>query len=160
MRFKNVMVPFDGSDPALNALGIAVDLVRDDPTARLSVVSVVPSASVGAPMGPESTSAFDSMSIEMLDYDGYRSSVEAALDRARTAAAEQAAPLIEGLGGRAAVEATLGVSAASGITDYAAENGCDLIVMGRRGLGALRSMLGSVSTAVLRSADIPVLTVK
>ena len=32
--------------------------------------------------------------------------------------------------------------------------------MGRRGLGALRGMLGSVSYAVLRNADMPVLTVK
>lgn len=33
-------------------------------------------------------------------------------------------------------------------------------IMGRRGLGALRGMLGSVSFGVLRSVDVPVLTVK
>ena len=32
--------------------------------------------------------------------------------------------------------------------------------LGRRGLGALRGMLGSVSFGVLRSVDVPVLTVK
>ena len=32
--------------------------------------------------------------------------------------------------------------------------------MGRRGLGALRGMLGSVSYGVLHSAEMPVLTVK
>ena len=35
-----------------------------------------------------------------------------------------------------------------------------LVVMGRRGLGALRGRIGSVSFGVLRSVDVPVLTVK
>ena len=32
--------------------------------------------------------------------------------------------------------------------------------MGRRGMGALRSMLGSVSFSILQNADIPVMVVK
>ena len=47
------------------------------------------------------------------------------------------------------------------IVTYAIDNLCDLIVMGSRGLGALRGILGSVSSyAVLRNADVPVLIVK
>ena len=49
---------------------------------------------------------------------------------------------------------------AEGIVEYAEDNDIEIIVMGRRGLGALRGMLGSVSYAVLHQADIPVLTVK
>ena len=36
----------------------------------------------------------------------------------------------------------------------------DLVVMGCRGLDAVRGMIGSVSAAVLRSVDCPVLVVK
>ena len=46
------------------------------------------------------------------------------------------------------------------IVTYAIDNLCDLIVMGSRGLGALRGILGSVSSYVLRNADVPVLIVK
>ena len=46
------------------------------------------------------------------------------------------------------------------IVAYADEHACDLIVMGSRGLGVLRGMLGSVSYGVLRSADVPVLIAK
>ncbi|MFR1638839.1 MAG: universal stress protein [Eggerthellaceae bacterium] len=41
------------------------------------------------------------------------------------------------------------------IVTYAIDNLCDLIVMGSRGLGALRGILGSVSSYVLRNADVP-----
>ena len=37
------------------------------------------------------------------------------------------------------------------IVTYAIDNLCDLIVMGSRGLGALRGILGSVSSYVLRT---------
>ena len=46
------------------------------------------------------------------------------------------------------------------ICQYAADNNIDCIVMGRRGLGGIRAALGSVSTAVLRGTDLPVLVVK
>ena len=46
------------------------------------------------------------------------------------------------------------------ILSVAEKEGCGLIVMGSRGLGAVRAMLGSVSTAVLRDSSIPVLVTK
>ena len=51
-------------------------------------------------------------------------------------------------------------SAVDGIIDYASDHSCDLIVMGRRGLGAIRGLLGSVSYGVIRATTTPVLTVK
>ena len=67
---------------------------------------------------------------------------------------------MQGIHAKLVIETRLAGSPVEGITNYAMDHRCDLIVMGRRGLGALRGMLGSVSYGVLRSADIPVLTVK
>ena len=46
------------------------------------------------------------------------------------------------------------------ICSYAKDNGIDCIIMGRRGRGGIRASLGSVSTAVLRNTDLPVMVVK
>lgn len=47
------------------------------------------------------------------------------------------------------------------ISQYAREKGCDLIVMGRRGLGSFTGgLLGSVAHKVLHLAEQPVLLVK
>ena len=57
-------------------------------------------------------------------------------------------------------DAVISSSPVEGIADYVRSHDIDLVVMGRRGLGALRGMIGSVSFGVLRSVDVPVLTVK
>jgi len=47
------------------------------------------------------------------------------------------------------------------IVDYAADEGCDLVVMGTHGRGGLnRLLLGSVAERVVRSSEVPVLTVR
>lgn len=51
--------------------------------------------------------------------------------------------------------------AANALIEVAERYGCDAIVMGARGLGAVRSaLLGSVSQAVLQAAKLPVTIVK
>ena len=57
-------------------------------------------------------------------------------------------------------DAVISNSPVEGIAEYVKSHDIDLVVMGRRGLGALRGMIGSVSFGVLRSVDVPVLTVK
>jgi len=50
---------------------------------------------------------------------------------------------------------------AENITRIASERSCDAIVMGSRGAGALRNaLMGSVTTDVIRLAEIPVTVVK
>ena len=41
MLFKNVMVPYDGSDHAIRALDTAAKLIADDPNAKIHVVNVI-----------------------------------------------------------------------------------------------------------------------
>ena len=85
---------------------------------------------------------------------------DAYLDEAQKRVAEDLGDALADLGDRAQVEAVAGASPADALSRYAEEHDCDLIVMGRRGLGAIRGMLGSVSFGVLRATDVPVLTVK
>ena len=68
-------------------------------------------------------------------------------------AAARAAGVLLSLGGdeKASLEA---------IVREAAQEPCGLIVMGSRGLGAIKGMLGSVSTAVLHASPVPVLITK
>ena len=52
-------------------------------------------------------------------------------------------------------------SPAREITTYAAENPCDLVVMGTHGRSGMdRLLLGSVAERVVRSSSVPVLTVR
>ena len=152
MMFRHVMVPYDGSDHAKNALNYAKDLVAGDADAKLSVVHAVPSSYMGVDrMGTDG--ALDGVPYGMLDYEEYQGVVKRVLDEAQKRVAED-------LGDRAQVEAVAGASPADALSRYAEEHDCDLIVMGPRGLGAIRGMLGSVSFGVLRATDVPVLTVK
>jgi len=51
--------------------------------------------------------------------------------------------------------------AARGITAYARDHDCDLVVLATRGLsGVAHVLMGSVAARVVRTADVPVLTVR
>jgi len=52
-------------------------------------------------------------------------------------------------------------NAARGITGYAGDHGCDLVVLATRGLSGIEHILmGSVAVRVVRTATVPVLTVR
>ncbi len=160
MLFKNVLVPYDDSGHAKAALHLAIDLVGSDPDASIHVVMVV-SNDIMPPSMVSSQMAFGDA---FVDFEGYEQMLEVMAKRSDAELRENIARVLgAGMDDIAAdliMEVQLSPSPVDGISTYASDRGCDLIVMGRRGLGALRGMLGSVSYGVLRSADVPVLTVK
>lgn len=157
MFFKNVLVPYDESEHALSALHIAFGMVGEDPEATVHVVTIMASGPLAAPtLRGDAFDEKDNLS-EELESDGImgpalhrmRDELQRAVDGARDGAVCDVV-----------TSAALSGSPVEGIAEYVDNHNIDLVIMGRRGLGALRGMLGSVSYGVLRSVDVPVLTVK
>ncbi|WP_281654218.1 universal stress protein [Eggerthella sinensis] len=156
MLYDNIMVPYDGSPSAQAALAEAVRFAKDDPGLTLRIVHIIDT---------------EQLAIDKLEAEGRDEQIVStsgtlqATFAAVTAEAEERLrrridPVLKGLMNKVHVELLQETSPGDQIVTYAVDNGCDLIVMGSRGLGALRGMLGSVSSFVLRNADVPVLIVK
>ncbi len=159
MLYKNILVPFDGSEPARGALAVAKKLIADDPDSVLCILSVIPVNAIAAELEYPSN-AVAGTPLMFPDMDSY----ERVISSARKSAEDELAHGLEGelddVECKVVTDVYVSSKVAEGIVEYAEEHGSEIIVMGRRGLGALRGMLGSVSYAVLHQADIPVLTVK
>lgn len=158
MAFKNVVVAYDGSEQALAAVKKAGEVVADVEDSKVHVVFVTthPNAQLPANFN---TASFDPQQ--------YLLSVDDIMDLYNKTIEEETAKVKEGLegaldylGDQASIEVVPGYTPAADILAYAEKIGADLIVMGSRGLGAIRGVLGSVSYAVLRESPIPVLVIK
>ena len=159
MLYKNIMVAYDGSEPSTEALVVAKDMVGDDASATLHVVSVIPIGAAGigldSPVQPVA-----GMSPVYTDLDTFNALLANAKEETLANMHQDVDGMLEGVACAVKFDAYAAVKPATGICEYAADNSVGMIVMGRRGLGALRAMLGSVSYAVLHECDIPVVTVK
>lgn len=158
MKYQRIMIPYDGSEHSKGAFSVARDLVIDEPTAQLFVVNVVPMAS--APAYAESDPVMGGVPA-FIDQASYTEMFDNALNTIQQEVRDELATLLDGLdNSQVHYDVIAHPSAVHGLVEYAQDRKCDLIIMGRRGLGAIRGMLGSVSYGVLRSVDLPVLTVK
>ena len=140
---KNPLIPIDGSPAALRALALALDAVRGQADGQVHLLNVQ------GPMlhtWPAKLVSPDMIAAEL------RSEGEKLLVQPKIMA------LAEGLA--CVAEDRIG-AAAEVIAAYAAEQGCDAIVMGTRGMGAVAGLvMGSVAQKVVHLASVPVTLVK
>ncbi len=163
MQFKSIVVPYDGSDHSKDALKIGKGFLDDDPEATLHVITVIDSEFIDPPTDYDGLGYAAGMPLGTFDIQEYQELSKLALERAKESLTEGAKEVFGDLapyGKRLVLEPVTDVSAVSGIKAYVDQHHCDLVIIGRRGLGKIRSLLGSVSTGVLHEVDVPVLTVK
>lgn len=143
MIFKHILVPYDGSDPSAKALDKGIQFVKADPATQLTVAHVINLQPVVV------------ADITFVQPEGYQELVKehgnALLDKIKQKLGEIPHTNVVVLAG----------PPAEAIVDYCENSDCDLILMGSRGLGAIREfMVGSVSHNVLQHAHIPVMIMK
>ncbi|WP_186446265.1 universal stress protein [Paenibacillus cremeus] len=143
MFCSNILVAFDGSEMSEIALGKAVMLAKTDPGIRMNILIVVkPRVLLGSPYVTADES--------ILDGD---------LQNGQELA-DKAEKLMKSAANLHSVSLALGTPQDE-ILKFAKEQGCDLIVMGSRGLSGLKEfILGSVSHFVAQHAEVLVLIVK
>lgn len=158
MGFRNILVPYDNSEHAQNALLKAIEMVDNAPDATLHIMEV---------MAPPQDLVFSSINHNnfgggnsVISKEIFTEVVEDRTAEASKSLQEKVEPFIQDFAGTAIAEVVYGVYVVDTLVDAAKQYGVDAIVMGSRGLGGIRGMIGSVSYGVLRSGDTPVLIVK
>lgn len=151
LRFQRILVAVDGSEGSARASEVAVDLAEKF-NAQLFVVNVFRGY-------PEYVTMFPSVPAPSGDalqaYEAYaRKTALEVVERTVSMAKKK------GVKAKPQTSETVG-SVVQAISDYAAGEKIDLIVMGTRGMGGFKKMLlGSVSSGVVTHANCDVLVVR
>ncbi|AGB37795.1 universal stress protein [Natronococcus occultus] len=145
--FERILLPTDGSERAERAAPYAVELAeRFDAT--LHPIYVVDTEAISHALGPEQVDRINAG--QFAEMTELHERAAAAVDGVReyTPGDVDVDPVIEAGNPRTV------------ITEFAAEQGVDLIVMTSQGRGGVRrALFGSVTEAVARDTDVPVLVV-
>ena len=158
MQHEKILVPYDGSEGAKNAVKYAVRILEDAPKAKIVLfTSLAGSKDVEKLMGTgrEGTGFIDE-GVRSHFENARAKSVNAALESMKAEAEEIAPDAKESF----EFKVEFSPSPVQGILEAADEEGVDAIYMGCRGVSAIAGMLGSVSFGVIRSAQVPVTVVK
>jgi nucleotide-binding universal stress UspA family protein len=138
-----ILVPVDGSSSSLLAVQQALRMLRQGLRASLVLANVQEPATLY-----EMLLAHDAEVIEQVSAKAGLHLLEPARALAREAGVEHEIEVARG-------------DPAHTLIDILENFGCELVVMGARGMGTLRSaLLGSVAHEVLHAAPVPVLIVK
>ena len=138
-----ILLPVDGSDASLEAVRQALRMVREGLQASLVLANVQEPATLYEMLLAHDPEVIDQVSA-----------------KAGLHLLEPAQALVREAGVPFEIEVASGDPAHT-LIDILENFGCDMVVMGARGQGPLRSaLLGSVSNEVLHGARVPVLIVK
>jgi nucleotide-binding universal stress UspA family protein len=141
---RRILVPIDSSEHALDAVRFAITLARENGPLAVHLITVHEEPLVYGEIAVYVTRE-RMAELQQQHSDAVLAPAEAAF---KAAGVEFTREIVIG-------------AIAQGIVDCATQRGCDAIVMGSRGLGALGSIvLGSVATKVVHLASIPVILVK
>ncbi len=152
---KHILVPTDGSEYSLKAAKFAGDLARSL-GAKVTVLMVLDQRLVVADAW-NATAGGSDVSGDTGTVEAVKSAME---DRATSDELAESSEAVGDIKGGAETVQVWG-HPADDICRYAARNDVDLIVMGSHGRGALkRAILGSVSHAVVNSAECAVTIVR
>ena len=140
MEYKNILVPFDGSKHAMGAVKAALGLIKGSDDSKLTILHVV-SMSV-APTISESDPVLGSTPT-YIDYLDYANLYDDSLSQKRDKMIQEVTQEFSDIPAeQVEYDAIAHPSPVQAIADYCQVHECDMIVMGRRGLGAIRGMLG------------------
>lgn len=141
-----ILLPVDGSQSSRRAVEYVARLPNRGRPVTVNVLNVQPPISFGELLGH--TTRDDQIKLEQAREDAGRRVVDQAVATLRANQIEANSLVRIG-------------DAASEIVQFARESRCEEIVMGRRGLGVIKSLLlGSVANKVLHLADEPVVLVR
>jgi nucleotide-binding universal stress UspA family protein len=144
--FPRLLVPYDGSDPAHAALKFAIAIAAGGAT--ITLINIVDETTVMAQSVSTSIVAFDPTPLmEALDAQG-TAVLDDAIAACRAANAAAMSELVHEM-------------PVAGILAAIKEHAADLVIMGTHARkGVARAFLGSTTEGILRSSQIPVLTVR
>lgn len=138
-----ILLPLDGSEPALEAVRHALHLVREGLNAQFVLANVQePTYLYELMLAP------DAEVLERVSGSAGAHSLEAGEALLKEAGIEYEREIASG-------------DPAHTLVDIVERYGCDAVIMGARGMGRMRrAMLGSVSHEMLHAAPVPVTIVK
>ena len=138
-----ILLPVDGSELSLEAVRFAVRLARTGLRVKAVLANVQEPASLY-----EMVVAHDADVIDRISAEAGVHALQAAEELLKQAGIPYEREVAKG-------------DPAHTLLDIVERFGCDMVIMGARGLGTLRSaLLGSVSHEMLHAAGVPVMIVK
>jgi nucleotide-binding universal stress UspA family protein len=140
MIFSNILVPFDGSELAVKSLDKAIELAKIDKSVKVKALHVIQ-----LPIKRVPDAVYNPVKNAILE-DAH-STINQAKKKLEVIAEQSEAVIVEGAPIRV-------------ILQKAHEEGCDLIIMGSRGLSGVKEFLGSVSHYISQNSKVPVLLIK